>query len=141
MRRISVVLILLILTSSFANCASLTESRKEAYGVLGSATTACRSAMIGKYGDAIPDDITAEQYLETCKGNISKTYYKALQEQSLDIESKKTYYLLKVYDPDTKSLILFDYSCTVEPDGKILDNPGMYDVNHLELYDPCKNEK
>ena len=51
---------------------------------------------------------------------------------------KEGYYLLLVFDPKDNALILFSYSCEPGAEGRVLEEPGKYDVNNLQLYDKCK---
>jgi len=54
----------------------------------------------------------------------------------LDVDPREWYYLIRVYRDGT--LILFDYSCTIEPDGPVLDCPGAFDPDNIDNYDRCK---
>lgn len=72
------------------------------------------------------------------KDKIPSSYYDELSQYSLEVRPKKTYYLLLIYKPGTKDLVLFDYSCTPKADGTVLLNPEKYDLNNLDLYDECK---
>jgi hypothetical protein len=141
MKKLTSIFIILISLSVITNCATAGKVESDEYGILGSAVSACSSAMIGVYGDTIPDAITANDFLTVCENNTPKGYYSVLKKYPLDIQSKKTYYFLQIYDPDSKALILFDYSCTPKPDGLVLTNPGKYDHRNLDLYDPCKEKQ
>jgi len=141
MKKLPSIFIILISLSIITNCATPQKAQSDEYGILGSAVSACSFAMIGVYGDTIPDTITASEFLTVCKNNAPKGYYSVLKKYPLDIQSKKSYYFLQVFDPDFKALILFDYSCTPKPDGLVLTNPGKYDLGNLDLYDPCKGKK
>jgi hypothetical protein len=138
--RTPTTIILVISAIILSNCATLKEGQGDEYEVLGSAVSACSYAMIGKYGDTIPDNLTAADFLSVCEKGTPEGYFEVLKKYPLEIKPKGSYYLLLVHDPETKALILFDYSCTSEPDGKVLREPNKYDVNHLELYDPCKGK-
>jgi hypothetical protein len=35
-------------------------------------------------------------------------------------------------------LIMFHYSCSPEP-GRVIAQPGKYDIDNLDLYDTCKD--
>jgi hypothetical protein len=88
--------------------------------------SAASYAVIGEYGEAIPPDFTAGKFMRLIEKKIPEEYYNALKKYFLDIRPKGSYYLLLVHDPKTKTLILFDYSCTPEPDGQVLLEPEKY---------------
>jgi hypothetical protein len=71
------------------------------------------------------------------EGKIPREYYATLKKYLLEMRPKGSYYLLLVFDPESKTLILFDYSCTPEVDGPVLLEPRKYDIKNLELYDKC----
>ena len=127
-------LILLYTTS----CLALSEGQKQEYGALISAVTYSKAAVQGELGHDIPADFDATEFLEVVKDQIPKPSYHTLQKYLLQVFPKRGYYLLKVFDPKDNGLILFDYSCDQGVEGRVLENPGMYDVKHLELYDKCK---
>ncbi|MGO9417072.1 MAG: hypothetical protein ACLP51_18290 [Syntrophobacteraceae bacterium] len=134
----SIIIIFLFLTVSAASCAALSGGQQRDYGLLKTAVTFSADKIMGEFGDRIPDNLDAEMFLRIVHGKIPDEFYKALTDHSLVVVPKGSYYLLKVYDKSTHALILFDYSCTPEADGRVLEEPGKFDVNHLELYDPCK---
>ena len=137
-RQLPVIILLVFVVCSVGSCASLSEHQKREYGILESAVTFSADKVIGEYGDRIPDDFSAGKFMEFVKDKIPRDYYEALNKYDKEIRPKRTYYLLLVFDPVSKTLILFDYSCTPEVDGPVLLEPGKYDVNRLELYDKCK---
>lgn len=137
-KQLPIIMLLLFVVCSVGSCASLSEHQKREYGVLESAVTFSADKVVGEYGDKIPYDFSAEKFMGLVKGKIPMNYYEALKKYNLKIESKKTYYLLLVFDPNTKALILFDYSCTPEVDGPVFLDPEKFDTNRLELYDKCK---
>lgn len=107
-----------------------------------SAVSQASDVVIGEYGDSIPNDFSAEKFLVVVKNKIPSDYYAALKKHALKIEPKGSYYLLLVYRDSffkAPTLILFDYSCTYEADGPVFLEPLKYDLEHLELYDKCKN--
>jgi hypothetical protein len=136
--RLFVTFLLAVFIFSSSSCAVSSEIKISDYGVLCSAVSASSYAVIGEYGASIPTDFTVEKFMTLSEKNIPEDYFKVLKKFFLDIKTKGSYYLLLVFDPDTKSLILFDYSCTPEPDGPVLLEPGKYDLNNLNLYDKCK---
>lgn len=139
MRKNSIILqILLVLAVLFGGCATAGQVDRDDYSILCSAVSACSYAMIGEYGDAIPDDITAETVLSVCEKNMPRNYYAELKKHHLQVKPKGTYYLLLVYNREGKTLIMFDYSCTPACDGKVVIEPDKYNVNNIESYDPCK---
>jgi hypothetical protein len=131
---ISYVVIILFATSS---CLALSEEQKKEYGILESAVTFSSDKVIGEYGDRIPGDFNGKTFLLLVKDKIPEDYYEALTKHQLDVTPKGSYYLLLIFE--SRQLILFDYSCTPEVDGPVLLEPEKYDVNHLELYDQCKD--
>lgn len=126
---------IILLTSN--SCLALSEEQKREYGILESAVTFSSDKVIGEYGDRIPDDFNGNRFLLLVKDKIPEDYYKALEKHQLDVMPKGSYYLLLILE--NKQLILFDYSCTPEVDGPVLLEPEKYDINHLELYDQCKD--
>jgi hypothetical protein len=137
-KQIFVTILLVFVVCSVASCASLSEEQKKEYSNLESAVTFSAEKVIGEFGDKIPGDLSAEKFMKIVEGKIPRDYYQELKKYNLEVRSKRMYYLLLVFDPATKALILFDYSCTSTVDGPVLLEPGKYDINRLELYDKCK---
>ena len=119
-------------------CLSTLERFKKDYGILGTSVTYVSDKVIGEYDDSLPDDFGLARFLDIAKTELSKSQYNILLRYRLEIISKKAYYLLKVFDGD--QLIMFDYSCTFELDGPILNSDQKFDLEHLEKYDKCKKK-
>ncbi len=136
-RRLLTIFFLVFLVLSSTNCATSPDIKRDEYDLLCSAVSASSYAGIGEYGDSIPADFKVDKFMEVVETNIPKAYLKVLKKYVLDISSKGSYYLLLVFDPNTRSLILFDYSCTPEADGQVFLEPEKFDVNNLGLYDKC----
>lgn len=132
-----IVLGILILLSA-NSCLAWPEAQQQDYGALISAVTYSKSAVKGEFGHDIPADFDAAEFMEVVKDQIPKTSFRTLEKYRLQVVPKEGYYLLKVYDPKNNVLILFDYSCSLGVEGRVLEEPGKYDVNHLESYDKCK---
>jgi len=127
----------LVLTVFFiSSCATLEEHRKQEYGVLKSAVTFSSDKVIGEYGDQIPVDFDDQRFMELVSDKIPEDYLDALKKHKLEVDPRGWYYLMKVYRDGT--LILFDYSCTIELDGPVLDCPGAFDLENIDKYDRCK---
>lgn len=137
-RKFFKLIIFILFIFSLSYCASLSELQRREYGLLESAVSFASDKIIGEYGDSIPDDFSPDKFMEFLQGRIPKDYFDILKKYTLEIKPKKTYYLLLVFDPKSKEMILFDYSCTPEVDGPILLEPEKYDINRLDLYDKCK---
>jgi hypothetical protein len=131
------IFILLFLTS----CVTLPTIPREEYEVLCSAVSASSSVIIGEFGENVPPDFDAVRFMQLVEGRIPASYFAALKKYSLEVRAKVGYYLLLVFDQNTKSLILFDYSCTPAPDGQVLWETTKYDQKNLERYDPCKGQR
>lgn len=99
--------------------------------------SAASYAIIGEYGDTIPSDLP-DKFLSLIEKKIPDQYFRELKKYQLDIKPKGSYYFLIVIFPETKSIILFDYSCTPEPDGMVCLEPGKYDLNNIGLYNTCE---
>jgi hypothetical protein len=128
------LLLVLLITNS---CVGVIESQKKEYGLLESAVTYSAEKVIGEYGDAMPNDFTAEKFLLLIHDKIPREYYDTLLRYRLELKPMGSYYLLLVFDPRNTELILFDYSCTSEVDGPVILEPQKYDLNNLNLYDTC----
>jgi len=74
--------------------------------------------------------------MELVSDKIPEDYLNALKKHKLEVDPRGWYYLMKVYRYGT--LILFDYSCTIELDGPVLDCPGAFDLDNIDKYDRCK---
>ena len=94
--------------------------------------------VIGVYGENIPNDFSEMDFINLVKPRIPEDYYGVLKKYPLKVEPKGNYYLLLVFDPKTKDIILFDYSCTPKVDGPVLLDPVKYDVNKIDSFDKCK---
>ena len=135
--KLFITILLLFFVFSSGSCVSLSEHQKREYGVLESAVTFSADKVIGEYGDNIPDYFSAEKFMKLIEGKIPKDYYETLKKYDIGVRPKRTYYLLLVFDPISKVIILFDYSCTPEVDGPVLLQPGKYNLDRLETYDKC----
>jgi hypothetical protein len=133
----SIVLALLFAVLTHG-CATIGTVDMNDYGLLGSAATSCASVTIGVYADAIPDDLSRDKLLTACENQIPENYFAALKKYPSDVKPKGSYYLLRIFDLDNKDLIMFHYSCSSEP-GRVMAQPGKYDINNLALYDTCKD--
>lgn len=144
-RNLFIIVALIIFICPSIGCATISEDQRSEYGILGSAVSASAYVVIGEYGDNIPADFNADKFMYLVKDKIPKDYYRALEKYSIDVRSKGSYYLLIVINPENKTIILFDYSCTPEADGPVLLEPDKYDISYdiskLELYDKCKAPK
>ena len=132
-----VLFILFVVICFLNNCATTNEIQREEYDTLASAVATASYAIIGEYGDIIPDDLFYK-FMQVIKNNVPEEYFNMLKKYPIDIKPKGSYYLLLVLDPKTNAIILFDFSCTPEADGLILIEPDKYNLNNLEQYDPCK---
>jgi predicted small secreted protein len=115
------------------------------YGKLVSAVMNAPRAVKGTYSGDLPPDFSSSTFLQTVKGKIPDDSYAALSHYRLEVIPKGSYYLLIVREPATGEVILFDYSCTFEVDGKVFKDPKQFnlpkqfDLKRLEQYDPCKS--
>lgn len=119
-------------------CLGLSEAQKQEYSLLKSAVTYSKLAVKGKFGHHLPPGFNAEKFLGVVKDKIPENSYDILRKYRLQVIPKDGYYLLLVYNPEDCSLILFSYSCEPGAEGRVLEEPGKYDVNNLQLYDKCK---
>lgn len=136
-RHLSIAYCVLILFY-VSSCLALSGAQQREYNSLIAAVTYSKAAVQGAYGHDIPAYFDAAEFMEVVKDQIPKRSYHILKDYKIQIIPKQGYYLLKVLDPRDNSLILFDYSCNLGVEGRVLEEPGKYDVNHLELYDKCK---
>ena len=130
------VILLSLAICFLASCALLGQNRKQDYGILKSAVIFSSDKVIGEYGEQIPAGFDGNRFMELVGDRIPKNYLHALENYKLEVESYGWYYLIKAFDGD--AMILFDYSCTTEIDGPVLDSPGMFDLTNLGKYDGCK---
>ena len=137
-RRLFPIVYCVLILFYASSCLALSEAQHREYGSLISAVTYSKSAIQGEYGHDIPADFDAAEFMEVVKDHIPERSYHILERYKIQITPKEGYFLLKVFDPQDNSLILFDYSCNLGVEGQVLEEPGKYDVNHLELYDKCK---
>jgi hypothetical protein len=138
------LLALVVILSAFClmgGCVTLSEEARAEYGHLKSAIEASAYAINGEYGEAIPPGFNFLMFMKVVKGKIPEQYYKTLGKYPITVQSKGSYYLLIAANPDTKTMILFDYSCTPQADGLVYLYPQKYDTNNLDQYDPCKKVK
>jgi hypothetical protein len=121
-----------------SSCIAFSDAQKQEYDSLKTAVTYSKFPVKGKFGHDIPPGFNAEEFLEVVKDKIPPDSYEVLQKYRLQVIPKEGYYLIEVFDPKDNSLILFSYSCETGAEGRVLEEPGKYDINHLELYDKCK---
>lgn len=133
-----IIFLLVFLVASTGSCATLSEEQRKEYGILESAVTFASDKVIGEYGDVIPNDFTGDKFMKFVEDKIPKEYYKTLKKYLIDVKPKGSYYLLLVISPKSKTVILFDFSCTTEVDGPVLLEPDKYDVKNIDSYDTCK---
>lgn len=141
MRKIFLFMVIVLVISS---CSLIRDNANQdlqrEYGTLVSAVLFSPSVVIGEYGNNIPNDFNADKFMKLVHHKIPPDYYNALMRYALKIEPKRTYYLIEVFDPKSKSLIMFDYSCSPELDGPVFKYPEKYDVNNLSIYDKCSTK-
>ncbi len=121
-----------------SSCIALSEVQKQEYDTLITAVILSKSAVKGEFGHAIPPEFNAGGFMEVVKHQIPDTSYRTLEKYHIQVIPKEGYYLLKVFDPKDDALILFDYSCSLGVEGRVLEEPDKYDVNNLQLYDRCQ---
>ncbi len=139
MKKRALSLVCVIIAILYASsCVAFSETQKQEYASLKTAITLSKFPVKGKYGHDIPPEFNAQKFLEVIKNKIPDDSYEVLQKYYIQVIPKEGYYLIKVFDPKNNSLILFSYSCETGAEGRILEEPGKYDINHLELYDKCK---
>jgi hypothetical protein len=135
---------LLSLTCAFiiflyaSSCIAFSEAQKQEYSLLKSAVSYSKLAVKGKFGHDIPPGFDAKEFLNVVKDRIPENSYDVLEKYHLQVIPKDGYYLLLVFDPKNNALILFSYSCEPGAEGRILEEPGKYDVHNLQLYDKCQ---
>lgn len=135
-RSLQRIVLLGLVICFITSCASLSQSHKEKYGLLKSAVLFSSEKVIGEYGDQIPDSFDGKQFMELVKDKIPEDYLDALDDYKYEVETYGWYFLIKVIDD--KKVILFDYSCSTQIDGPLLDSQEAFDLNNLGAYDPCK---
>ncbi len=140
-KKISFILLAALVIILSTSCATIHEKQRREYGDLTSAVTLSSDKVFGEYDEAIPDDFNAEKFMQFIKDKIPGKYYEVLGKYSIELRPKRTYYLIIITDPKTKKVVLFDYSCTLEPDGRVWLEPDKYDLNNLDQYDKCKAKK
>jgi hypothetical protein len=136
-RLLSLTLVIIVFLYA-SSCIAFSEAQRQEYDSLKTAVTMAKFRVKGKFGHAIPPGFNSEEFLEVVKNKIPEDSYEVLQKYRLQVIPKDGYYLIEVFDPKDNSLILFSYSCETGAEGRVLEEPGKYDVNHLELYDKCK---
>ena len=119
-----------------SSCALIGQSFERDYGILKSAVMFSGDKVIGEYGEQIPNDFDGSRFMALVSDKIPEEYRHALENYKLVVEPHEWYYLIKVIDND--AVILFDYSCTTEIDGPVLDSPGVFDLNNIGKYDTCR---
>lgn len=120
---------------------ALTERERRSYGILLSAVAESRNQVLGVFGDKIPPTFDRVQFLNLMKEKLSGSYYRALKDRHfLYLIVKDGYYLLTI--AQGYRIILYDFSCTPEVDGRIiLEPPGRFDLSRMERDDPCREMK
>lgn len=136
-RGLSLICVIIIVLYA-SSCIAFSYAQKQEYDSLKTAVTLSKFPVKGKFGHAIPPDFNAQEFFEVVKNKIPDDSYEVLQKYHIQVIPKEGYYLIKVFDPKDNSLILFSYSCETGAEGRVLEEPGKYDINHLELYDKCK---
>lgn len=136
-RKLSIIVVLISVLCLTGECATVPNDIRIEYGHLKSAAEAAGYAINGEYGKAIPSDLNDAKFMQVVKGKIADQYYRALKKYPFTVKAKGTYYLLIVRSPDTQAVIFFDFSCTPQVDGLVYLNPGKFDTNNLDQYDPC----
>jgi hypothetical protein len=106
---------------------------QEEYGMLQSAVTFSADKVFGEYGETIPENFSTEGFKALVKDRIPASYFRELEKYALTVTPEKTHYYLTVTCPADNSVLLFDYSCTLEVDGPVYLSPGKYEPGK----DPC----
>lgn len=131
-------LVILCIFLVCASCITTGERHEKDYGMLVTAVMNAPFAVKGVYPGDLPADFSSTTFLQVIKGKIPDNSFSELSHYDLQVIPKGRYYLLIVREPSTGTIVLFDYSCTFNVDGKVFESTEQYDLNHLELYDKCK---
>lgn len=138
MKKYTRYIVLLVFAVLLSGCTAAIRYDQDEYGLLDSAVTSCASVMIGVYADTIPNDLSREKLLSVCENQIPDNYFTVLKKYPSVVKPKGGYYLLLVYDPGNRDIIMFHYSCSSMP-ARVIAQPGKYDLNNLDSYDTCKD--
>ena len=90
--------------------------------------------------DRLPPDLTAAQLIEQAHAGqyLPGSHYEELQEFTCVLDIQGNGYILKIYNPQTGCLILYDCSCTTyRLDGPVYREPGIHDPNNIRCN--CQN--
>lgn len=118
--------------SLFSSCIFIDPINKKEYGILKSAVQSSTDVVAGEYGTQIPNDFHGDQFMKLVSNKIPADYRDALKKFKIEVEPHGWYYLLKAFDGD--AMILFDYSCSTQIDGPVIDNPDAFDLTRLDNY-------
>ena len=129
------VIIVVLYASS---CIALSEAQKQEYDSLKTAVTYPSFPSRESSAMTFRLSLTPRNFWRWSRIKFHDDSYEVLQKYRLQVIPKEGYYLIEVFDPKDNSLILFSYSCETGAEGRVWEEPGKYDVNHLELYDKCK---
>jgi hypothetical protein len=122
-RSLTIAVLLIFVSSSLNSCAYPSKAKKEEYGTLITAVNFACEKVIGKYGDEIPDDFSANTFMIIIKDRIPKDHYEELSKYNLDIEPRGSYYLMLISDPQNRSSI-FNYKCPPDEESLIENKTG-----------------
>ncbi len=132
----ALILVLMICTGA---CVGLSEEQRRDYGILSSAVTFASDKVIGEFGTSIPDSFDGQSFMMFIKERVPDDYYDALRRYTIKVFPKSSYYLLVAKDPQSGSIVLFDYSCTAKLDGPVFSEPSKYELSRIERYDECRS--
>jgi hypothetical protein len=132
-------LIIVFLASS--SCITIQRETQTDTAKLVTAVMNSPSSIRAVYPGNLPSDFSSYTFLRIIKEKEKppENDFEVLSQYHLEVIPKGNYYLPIVRDPITEKIILFDYSCTFAVDGQVFNPLKQYDLNHLEMYDPCKS--
>lgn len=103
------------------------------YGELESSVRELARAKVAMYGsDQLPPDLTAEKFIKQAytSQNLPESRYETLQEFDYVFIVDGKNYILKIYNPQTGCLVMYDCSCSrTYLDGPVYQQPGLHAPN------------
>lgn len=138
-RTFSAAVSIVILVLSVTSCVTLSQTNQAQYESLSFALDYSCDKMRGTFEGSFPNDL-GDKFYDYIKPEISQTHYDTITKYTINVEPKSYYYFLQAYDPESKTLLVFQFCCDNKKGlEKVYENPEKYDLNNMQQYNTCTN--
>jgi hypothetical protein len=136
--RITIVAMLAMLA---IGCTPSWEAQRIRYDSLGLRVSEMPKTMnyvwLGK--EAFPPRVSTDEFMDSVRARLPKEY-QLLSAYLIQYEGHGSYYLLKIFDRETRKMIMYDYSCSDSLDGPVYQDENKYSFEKRVVPSECRTQ-